>query len=264
MFKKLISFLGAHVFAKKIKFLIDPFLEEKIYWERLYQDLFNMEVDFNVIEIPQKPNDKNVWRLFLFPKGLTIGEVYKVYEKILSSDGVSLEILSSDCVWSLYDLNNSLNINRRDPKNHEYAIWIRYDQNPQFIFGLGNSPKNIDPNGYSGGITLLERIVLGIIFLIENKKHLDTRLSTMCSGSGSAIVGYPNVIWENSKWVREVEIGIYQRVDSYSSKYQGAPIPLVQFKKVPLVTYHEERKAVRIELVDVDSWGVIGYRFVSC
>ncbi len=155
---------------------VDEFAEAKTYWQTIYKNHFDVDVDFSDVVIPPKPTEGK-WRLLFIAKELTVDFTYGIYGKVMS--GYNAKMWKDSYYGTSIDAKVTDNI--RDPKNGSYAIWVRDDQESDLQY-RGQSTKQADPNKTIGE-TLLERMVHGIIHFIETKKHLDEKGFTLCSGS---------------------------------------------------------------------------------
>ena len=165
--------------TKKQKKLPD-FSQERLRqladWQRFYQNSFHKTHDFSHIIIPPKP--KGNWRLLIIAKGLTINQAYNRCQELFQ------------CYKYTDDLDAKVTKNTRIP-TESYAIWVQDSIEPDKEY-LNQSTNQADPN-MTIGITLLERIILELIYFQETQKHLDIKGITFCSASRDADGDVPDV-----------------------------------------------------------------------
>jgi len=164
----------------------DPYAEQRMYWETFYQKYLGLAADFSTVAIPEKPIDGK-WRLIFILQGLTMNAAFEAYGKIL---------VAHDPSWSMWkyasDLDAAITRNIRTSAI-SYAIWVRDEQESDEEF-RGRSTSQVDPDQLIG-VTVLERLVHGIVHFVETKQHLDFAGITLCSGSRSADGNVPSVRW---------------------------------------------------------------------
>ncbi len=164
----------------------DPYRAQRALWEKYFREHFGMEVDLSPVRIPAKPANGK-WRLIMIPKGLTMNHAAAAYKKVL---------VAHDARWNLWkyteDLDATVTKNART-SDESYAIWVRDESEPDKEY-LGQTTEGADPDSLIG-VTLLERLVHGIVHFIETKKHLDEIGVTLCTGSRYADGRVPDVCW---------------------------------------------------------------------
>lgn len=117
--------------------------------------------------------------------GLTPNKVVKIFRRL----GVDM---------SLYvdDLDTSVPINDRDPKNGSYLISCKA------IIEADEENKNLSANMLTNrgfrGLTLLERLLLELAYYLATTKHLDITNVTLCSGSRLSDGDVPGVSWSTN------------------------------------------------------------------
>ncbi|MFA7201545.1 MAG: hypothetical protein WC099_00885 [Candidatus Paceibacterota bacterium] len=164
------------------------FVETKVYWQGIYKKHFDMHVDFTNVSVPSKPNGGK-WRLLFIAQGLMIEDACSVYRRVMKIHNSKMQ---RDGYYSA-SIDYRVNDNIRNPKDDSYAIWVRDGQESDEEF-YGQSAKQADPNKLIG-ITLLERMIYGIVYFIETKKHLDEKGLTICSGSRTVDGLVPRMRW---------------------------------------------------------------------
>ncbi|MFZ2205264.1 MAG: hypothetical protein WAV23_01595 [Minisyncoccia bacterium] len=168
-----------------------PSLQVCEEWRKFYSNFFGLEVDFSQVMISPKPVFGE-WMLIFIPKGLNLNLAFKVYSKLFNS---------TNCY---NNLNEHITKNVRDT-NCDYAVWVQDEVEPDREF-LGKSAKQSDPD-MKLGVTLLERIILGVRYLTETGNHLDIRGMTICSGSRDSEGFIPIIYWcKKGKVEERVEV----------------------------------------------------------
>lgn len=148
-------------------------------WEPFYLQHFGITVDFSEVKIPEAPIEGS-WRLVFVPQGLTLNATVVAMRKHFK-------------VWTYNeDLDGNVPINTRTSAT-AYAVWVRVGDEPDAEF-LGKSTRAADMEGKIG-ITLLERLLLGLKHFTETGKHLDIKGVTFCTGSRAAAGYVPGVYW---------------------------------------------------------------------
>jgi hypothetical protein len=168
----------------------------RTYWEKIYRDHYGLEADFSQVYVPLLPTEGK-WRYIFVLKGLTMNHAAECYRRIIQAHNAD---------WNLWkyseDLDAVVTQNARTGAQ-SYVICVRDEPEPDKEY-LGKSAALADPN-CDIGVTLLERLVHGMIHFFETKKHLDEKGWTLCAGSRSADGGVPCVCWDPDD--REVSVG---------------------------------------------------------
>lgn len=173
--------------------------KERKYFENFYKDHFNEKIDLSNVKIPNLPKKKDHrdHRLIFIKKGLTIEGAFNRCKELFNA-------------WKYTNdsLDTNITENKRNTSKH-YAIWVKTGVEPDTEY-LGKPTKDSDPD-MKIGITLLERLILEIIYFLENKdkpennqKHLDIMGVTFCSGSRDALAHVPGVDWRSDNSRLEV------------------------------------------------------------
>jgi hypothetical protein len=164
----------------------DPYAEQRTYWEAFYERCFEIGADFSAVVIPKKPKDGK-WRLIFIRKGLKMNWVVRVFRELL---------VAYDPEWELWthvdDLDKAIIRNMRTSAE-SYAIWVRDGQESDEEF-RGQSIREADPDQWIG-VTLLERLIHGMVHFVETKQHLDYKGFTLCSGSRDSGGSVPFMCW---------------------------------------------------------------------
>ena len=167
---------GGHAVASS-RFDIGDVLQD---WKKFLTEIFGTGVNTSGITIPE--HQPGFDRLVVVPQGMTLNEVLQACRDRFP-------------VWSYCDDDPDRDVteNDREPKE-TYAIWVR-DRVEADEELRGFSVNDLQKRGIPG-ITLLERLLLELMFFEESGKHLDAETWTLCSGSRHTVGGYvPHVWW---------------------------------------------------------------------
>lgn len=154
----------------------------KLRWQNFYKKYFNLNLDFSAVEVPDYQLGFD-WIIFI-PQGLAIQQVLKVIKKkmkvYLYKDGLSDKDIAS---------------NDRDAKNGHYVV--RFGK----VSEADEETKNLSANDLAKqkitGCTLLEGLVMTLVYFEETGEQLDINNFTLCSGSRYADSGVPYVGWSS-------------------------------------------------------------------
>ena len=149
-------------------------------WERFYQEVFDKEVDFSELELPEKQDGFN-W-LIVMLEGLTPNKLYDKCKEHFAS-------------WKYTDDLNTIKSVRTADKT--YAIWVR-DRIEADEENKNKSANTCQAEGING-ITLEERLLLEFWYHWKTGKQLDIQNATLCSGSRSPLGRVPSVHWRDVK-----------------------------------------------------------------
>jgi hypothetical protein len=150
-------------------------------WNKYYQDQFGVKQSFEGLEIPTQP---------AFP-ALFIA----MHEQISGKCNPIVEICRKHYkVWQYVD-DLDISVTKHD-RSGTYGLWVA--ASPDAEFG-GENGKNLSSQDiWDRGLittTLPERLILGDIFFLENKQHLDQNKITLCPGSRRSVGDVPSVGW---------------------------------------------------------------------
>ena len=164
---------------KVFEIAADPFAAVRTEWEKFYLDHCNIVVDFSEVTIPTKPSEGS-WRLIFVSQGLTMNVILAVMRAKFKA-------------WVYAeDLDGNVPTNTRTSVQ-SYAKWVRDGVEPDEEY-LGKTTRDADMTG-TIGMTLLERLVLGVKHFVETGKHLDIKGWTICTGSRYSDGSVPFVYW---------------------------------------------------------------------
>lgn len=161
----------------------DLYAEEREVWRKLYQKYFSLDLNVADVRIPVIPTDGD-WRLIIVARGLTMNQVYASMSKAFK------------CWKYADDLDASVTKNARTTAE-SYAIWVRVGVEPDEKY-LGKSANQADPD-MKIGMTLLERMLLELVYFDETGKHLDIVGWTRCTGSRHSDGLVPYMFWYDVK-----------------------------------------------------------------
>lgn len=179
-------FLKRENLFEKLKDLTSQIAE----WEVFYQEVFDREVDFSNLELPEKAEGFN-W-LIVRPEGMTPNKLFDKCKERFPS-------------WRYTEDLDVIESVRKADKT--YAIWVR-DRIEADKENKNKSVNDCDKKGIKG-ITLEERLLLELFYNWRTGKHLDIDNTTLCSGSRNPHGRVPSVDWSDGKL----------RVDDYSPAY---------------------------------------------
>lgn len=150
-------------------------------WRLFYDRVFNCPLDTDQIEIPVMSLEFE-W-LIVVTAGLTIPYVIKVCEQFFP---VTLDGADEHQV--------DLFITQHDRLPYQsYAVWVRAGMEADRVHD-GKSANQFDESGKKG-MTLLERLLLGLYVYWKTGEHLDENTITICSGSRYVDGGVPIASW---------------------------------------------------------------------
>jgi hypothetical protein len=148
-------------------------------WVDFYRRHLRFEVGSNYVIPAQKPGFD---RLIVVPKGLT---QYAVLRALKGRFGVCSYYKNPDETVTEND--------RAANSEPGYAIWVR--DRLEADMELARMSANDLRQQHIKGITLLERLLLGLKWFTEIGEHLDVESVTLCSGSRHIDGCVPTVSW---------------------------------------------------------------------
>ncbi|MEI6529245.1 MAG: hypothetical protein WCN88_02450 [Candidatus Falkowbacteria bacterium] len=160
-----------------IALFYNPSLNSSFYksrveeWERFYKKYFDIEVNLSKIKV-QRPW-KEFSRLVIIVPKIPLFRIISVMEKRFS------------VIIDPSDHSVDATINQREGNSVPYAIWVHDGEEPEVdhrghsAAWMSNCPKESE--------TLVERLIHGLKYWDEHKKHMDITMLTLCSGSQSVL-----------------------------------------------------------------------------
>lgn len=149
-----------------------------IDWARVYKTLgMKFEPESLAVEA-----DPCFWDVYV-QKGVTPNKVVAAFRE-----------LGVDVYTYIDDLDTNVPTNDRDPKNGSYRVRFNktIEADPELA---GKSAEDLKTENISG-ITLLERLLLGLGYFLAIGEHLDVENITLCSGSRFSDGDVPYVDWD--------------------------------------------------------------------
>lgn len=160
-------------------------------WQKLYKDVFDLEVDLSTVKIPKKP--EYPCRLIIVVRGVDLNQIYNACAKYFSMCELPGRYTSG--------LVQSITKNDRDAERGTYAVWIRdvvQDTTAPIDKDLENlSANDLEAQGVQG-ITLGERMLHELQYFLETEDH-ELFNWTLCSGSRDLNGYVPTVRWLGHK-----------------------------------------------------------------
>lgn len=154
----------------------------KLTWQKIYKEWFNLEKDFSNLEIPSIYNNRKHFAVIVAEEinMSLVGEAIKKEFKIWVHNE---------------DLDVSGIKNDRDSKKGDYVVFFKKNIEADEEF-KDLSANKLAETGHKG-ITLLERLLLEVLYFNETKKHLDIKNVTICTGSRGFCGRVPRVFWNS-------------------------------------------------------------------
>lgn len=159
-------------------------------WHTLLADTFGITIDIKSLTIPERRPGFD--RLIVVPKGLTMNRI--------------IEVFRTKFAVSLYVEDLDADVTTNDRTNVEtYAVWVRdnveADEELKNLSAEQLAEKKIQGN------TLMERLLLELVYFNETGKHLDVQNVTLCNGSRDSGGLVPSVDWYAV--LRRLDVGWY-------------------------------------------------------
>ena len=154
----------------------------KATWQKIYKNWFGLQKDFSNLQIPENYDPRKHFAVIV-AQGLTMNEIVASMIKRFS-------------VYLYRDnLDASMTHNDRDAKNGDYIVIFNknIEADEEFKNLSANKLKNMNHQG----ITLMERLLLEVLYFDKTKKHLDINNWTLCSGSRFSDGDVPFVHWNS-------------------------------------------------------------------
>lgn len=169
-------------------------------WQKIYHQWFDIEIDVSGLQVPEIYNPEKHF-LVLVAKDITMNAVVKAMKKRFN-------------VY-LYteDLDSSVTKNDRNPQDGNYLVLFSRNIEADKEF-KNMSANDLAKKGHNG-ITLLERLLLEVLYYSETKEHLDINNWTLCSGSRDSDGLVPYVGWYSDY----DELGVHCYDPDYSNGF---------------------------------------------
>lgn len=157
-------------------------------WSDNYFKLFNQRPDLSNVRIPEKPEGVGPMRLIVVAKELLEWTENRPLE------GVQEALKKHFQGWEYTsDLDADITVNDRDPKNGNYAVWVK-DVQEADEENANKSADDLKAEGHTGIMTL-ERQLFEFDYYSEKGEHLDIVNVTLCSGSRRRHGLVPDADW---------------------------------------------------------------------
>ena len=152
-------------------------IADLLRWETVYGKLLGLKQkpELSGIRIPEKPEDVGPVRLIVVVREL----VEWTDNRPLQNTQEALK--EHFPAWEYANLDDSITVNDRDPKNGSYAVWVK-DVREADEENADKSANDLKAENHTG-ITVLERQLLEADYFFEKGEHLDQQKITLCSGS---------------------------------------------------------------------------------
>ncbi len=184
-------------------------LKKKIrQWEEFYLKYFLLAVDFSgLADSDVKGCDFESCFLIVVPQGMTMNKVLSVTRRVYP-------------VATVYsDLDGYVQDNNRKA-DHDYLVFVsRSIKRDEDSSGLSADDSKIADNS---GVTLLERLLLGLWYFSVTGKHLDCGQDMFCSGSCDF---EGNVI--GVKYFKDLDVEVMQYYDFDDVAVCGDPYRVI-------------------------------------
>lgn len=151
-------------------------------WEKIYQKWFNLKKDFSAIKVPENYDPEKHFAVIVSQE-LTMREIVAVMRKRFN-------------VWLFSNDLDGLVQDDRTAKDGSYIIL--FNKNIEADEEFKNLSANQLKETSHKGITLMERLLLEVLYFDKTKEHLDINNWTLCSSSRYSDGGIPYVRWGSS------------------------------------------------------------------
>lgn len=140
----------------------------KSTWKRIYKEWFGIEKDFSTMSIPNN-YDSTKHFVVIVAKELTVASICDAMRKKFKVD-------------RMVDINLLEKIsNYRTTEYGDYVVLFHNNEDVDEKF-RGISTEQLE-SSYHRGITLMERLLLEILYFQKTKSHFNAHISTLCCGS---------------------------------------------------------------------------------
>jgi len=155
-------------------------------WQRFYEEIFGIRVDFSKVSIPEAPNEFS-W-FACIPEGMTTEQAFidgKMQFPVLKDKGSLDDVLDFSF--------------GRDAWQHPYIIRLRPNIEPDEDLKI---EREKEEKFFSADDTLKERLLLARFLSWEKGLFLDEEKIILCAGSHVLDEGVPYVCWYDKEfWV---------------------------------------------------------------
>ena len=155
------------------------------YWQKFYEEIFNLRVDFSGVPVPEAP-DEFSWFVCV-PESMTTEQTFSGMKKQFP-------------IWKYTNkpLDDVLDLSfGRDARQHPYIIRLRAN------IEADKDLKNLSANDIAAQkintTTLKERLLLSRFLYWKEKSILDREVITLCSGSRCSDGHVPSVHWHDDR-----------------------------------------------------------------
>ena len=153
-----------------------------IDWFQVYQMMVMEKEYVGFAKARSAEVDPNLWTVPVI-KGVTCNKVI-----------ASLNRLAVSVYTCVGDLDGFVSVNDRDP-NKGGSYTVSFSRTIEADVGNKNLSANVLKERKRIGITLLERLLLGLGCFQAARQHLDVKNATLCSGSRDLHGRVPQVRW---------------------------------------------------------------------
>ncbi len=165
-------------------------------WTDVYRKLFSKTPDLSVLAIPAKPEGLGPMRLIVVAKEIVEWTNGRQLQRTMDALKRTFQFRCSQFAG---DLDTSITVNDRDPRNGSYALWVK-DVREADEENANRSVNDLKAVNHQG-LTVLERMLLEADYFFEHGEHLDYENSTLCGGSRSSDgVHVPYVNWNGRQF----------------------------------------------------------------
>lgn len=149
-------------------------------WQKIYHEWFGMEIDISGLQVPEIYNPEKHFLVLVAKeasKNAVVEGMRKRFKVYLYTE----------------DLDANVTKNDRTPENGTYLVLFNRNIETDKEF-KNMSADDLIKKGHQG-ITLLERLLLEILYYNKTEKHLDVENATLCAGSRGFDGSVPYVNW---------------------------------------------------------------------
>lgn len=151
-------------------------------WQKIYREWFGMEIDISGLQVPEIYNPEKHFLVLVAKeasKNAVVEGMRKRFKVYLYTE----------------DLDANVTKNDRTPENGTYLVLFNRNIETDKEF-KNMSADDLIKKGHQG-ITLLERLLLEVLYYNKTEKHLDVENATLCAGSRDSDDDVPHVNWNS-------------------------------------------------------------------